>query len=429
MRSNPSSRMKSPLFYGYVIALAGFVIMTATFSTRFAFGVFFKPLQAEFGWTRAVTSGAFSLSMILEGLVGILMGGLNDRLGPRAVLTVCGLLVGLGCVLMSQVHEIWHLYLFFGILLGIGMSGAWVPITSTTTRWFIKRRALVSGFVLTGTGLAALIAPPIADLLISNYQWRHSFVIIGIAALVTIFPASQLLRRDPAQMGLLPYGADVERESAQSGAEGYSFGEAALTREFWLITLMLFCFGFCMFTVMVHLVPHATDSKISGATAAKILATVGGISIAGRLLLGNLADRVGNCRIFIMGFIAMSAASLWLVSSKDVWMLYLFALTFGFVQGGMGASESPLVAEFFGLRSHGLIYGVTAFGFTLGGAAGPWLAGYLYDMRNSYNLAFLMCAVTGAVGVLLSILLLRIGDREGRGSRACSSPLKDSARG
>lgn len=397
------------MFYGYVIALAGFTIMITMFATRYGFGVFFKPVQNEFGWTRAMVAGAFSLSMFMEGLVGIVMGGLNDRAGPRAVLTLCGFLLGLGCLLMSKVHAIWQLYLFFGIIMGTGMSGAWIPLTSTIARWFVKRRGFWSGFVLTGTALAALIAPPLANFLIANYEWRRSFTIMGVGALMIIVLVAQLLRRDPSQKGLAPYGADTDGDKgAESGSEGFSFREAVSTRQFWLVTPMLFCFGACMFTALVHIVPHATDLRISEATAAKILAALGGLAVIGRLFLGNLTDRIGSYRVFIIGFVLLLAAYLWVMFSKDVWMLYLFALPFGLAQGGMGAAESPLVADIFGLKAHGLIYGVTGFGFTLGGAAGPWLAGYVYDVRNSYDLAFLACAVLGIIGLILATLILRL---------------------
>jgi len=178
--------------------------MLTMFSTRYAFGVFFKPVLTEFGWTRAITSGAFSLSMFMEGLVGIVMGGLNDRLGPRMVLTLCGFLLGLGCLLISQISAIWQLYLFYGVIMGIGMSGAWVPLSSTIARWFVKRRSMMSGIVLTGTNLGALIAPPVANRLISAYDWRISYIIMGSVVLVVILLGARLLRRDPSQMGQCP---------------------------------------------------------------------------------------------------------------------------------------------------------------------------------------------------------------------------------
>ena len=401
---NEPTIVKPRLFYGYIVAVAGMIIMLSMFSTRYAFGVFFKPVQADFGWTRAMTSGAFSLSLVMEGLIGIVMGSLNDKLGPRIVLTLCGLLVGVGSLLMSQISAAWQLYLFFGIIIGSGMSGAWVPLTGTIARWFIQRRGIMTGLVLTGTGLAAMISPPLANWLISRYEWRNAFGIMGIAIFVVSILAAQLLRRDPSQMGQVPYGANMGENpgsESKSGAEDFSLGEALLTRQFWLVFPMLFCFGFCMFTIMVHIVPHATDINISAASAAGVLAAIGGGATLGRLLLGILADKIGSKGIFMIGFILMTAGFVWLVPAQEVWMFYLFAAAFGFAQGGMGTSESILVADIFGLRSHGLIYGVTACGFTSGAAVGPWLAGYLFDITASYQPAFIASAVFGVIGLSL----------------------------
>ncbi len=142
---------KSKFFYGYIVAITAFFIMVLIWGTYYSFGIFFKPVSTEFGWTRAMTSGAFSLSMIMYGLLGIVMGGLNDRLGPRLVMTFCGFFLGLGYLLMSQTNTIWQLYLFYGGIIGIGMGGSWVPLTSTIARWFVKRRSMVTGIVASTT--------------------------------------------------------------------------------------------------------------------------------------------------------------------------------------------------------------------------------------------------------------------------------------
>jgi len=130
----PTGSKKTKFFYGYIIVLAGFFIMFIM-SASYSFGVFFKPLLAEFGWTRAVISGVYSLSFLLSGVVGIVMGRLNDRFGPRILVTASGFFLGLGYLLISQTSAIWHLYLFYGVVIGIGMSSCIVPLVSTVARW------------------------------------------------------------------------------------------------------------------------------------------------------------------------------------------------------------------------------------------------------------------------------------------------------
>jgi MFS family permease len=379
------------------------VLMFGVFSS---FGVFFNPMLDDLLWTRAVTSGAFSLSWIMQGLAAIFVGRVNDRLGPRIVITVCGVILGLGCLLMSQVSTIWQLYLFYGVVVGIGMSGSFVPLMSTVARWFVKRRSMMTGIVLTGMSAGILIASPVAIRLISAFGWRLSYIVLGSIALVALVLVAQLLRRDPAQVKQRPYGENEGgKQEFVSETRSLSLRESVHTRQFWLVSGMFFCFGFCVFSIMVHIVPHAIDLGIPSISAANILATIGGLSILGRIGLGSAADRIGNRQAFIIGFILMSAALFWLTSGKELWGLYLFAIIFGFAFGGCGASESPLVAGLFGLKSHGLILGVITFGFCTGAAVGPFLAGYIFDVRNSYSVAFLICAAISVIGLILTLLL------------------------
>jgi MFS family permease len=400
-----SSRAKPRLFYGYTVVVATFFIMMLMWGTISTFGVFFKPMLTDLGWTRAVTSGAFAVFWIIQGLLAIAMGGVNDRLGPRIVITVCGFILGLGFLLMSQTSALWQLYLFYGVIIATGMSGAFVPLTSTVSKWFVKRRSMMTGIVVSGIGVGQLIAPPLANWLISIYDWRISYIILGSMALVVVILVAQLLRRDPAQMGLMPYGESKEEIELKGSTMAFSLKEAASVRQLWLVLSMYFCLGFSMFTILVHIAPHATDLRFSATTAASILATAGCGGFIGRLVLGWVADRIGNRQVFIMGFVLMTAALFCLIPAAEAWMLYLLAAVIGFASGGCVMSESPLVAELFGLRSHGLILGVTSFGYCMGSAAGPFLAGYIFDVTGSYNVAFLVCAAVSVAGLILSAIL------------------------
>jgi MFS family permease len=408
-------RNESRVFYGYIVVIAAFLILVITFGPHSAFGLFLNPLLEEFGWSRAVTSGAFSLSMFVYGLMSIIAGGLTDRFGPRVVVSLCGLLIGLGFMLMSQLNSLWQLYLFFGVIAGFGMSAVWVPQMSSVARWFVKRRSLMTGIIIAGAGISQLIAPPVISRLIAAFDWRLSYVILGGAILVVVILAAQFLRRDPAQMGLLPYGADEGAQPELKSETGdFAFREAVNTAQFWEVFAMLFCSGFGFMGLMVHIVPHAIELGVSAVSAANILAVMGGVGILGNYVLGSLADRIGNRQVFIIGFILMAAALFWLMSASEVWALYLFAVVFGFAFGGVGTVESPLVAGLFGLSSHGLIYGVIHVGFTVGAAAGPFLTGYIFDVNGSYQMAFLVAAVVGIVGVVASSILRPTRRRGGR---------------
>ncbi len=397
---------KPGVFYGYVVVVAAFFIMMVVFGIYWAFGIFFKPLLTEFGWTRATTSGALSLSSITYGLMAIVMGGLTDKLGPRTVMTLCGILLGLGYLLMSQISTTWQLYLIFGVMIGIGLGGTSVPLMSTIVRWFVKRRTMMTGVIMSGVGIGTLIGAPAANWLIATYDWRTAYIILGSIVLIVVVLAAQLLRRDPAQMGQRPYGGKGEEEHRSTlGPKGFSLKEAVCTKQFWLAFGIAFCVGFSLRSIIVHIAPHATDLGIPSASAANILATIGGATVVGMVALGSAADRIGNRQVFIIGFILISAALFWLIPATPVWQLYLFAVIFGFASGGMGSSQSPIIARLFGLSSHGLILGVIVLGFTTGGAVGPFLTGYIFDVTGSYQLAFLVGAAISVVGLILAVIL------------------------
>lgn len=403
--ANPTSAAKPRFHYGYVIVASAFFISVVTHGMRNSYGVFFKPMLTEFGWTRAVTSGAFSLAWMMEGVLSILIGALNDRFGPRLVLTFCGVLLGLSYLLMSRMGNIWQLYLFYGVLGGAGGS-VFVPIVSTVARWFLTRRSLMTGLAVTGIGVGSLFGPPAANALISTFNWRGSYLILGSLVLVVVVLAAQLMRRDPSQVGQVPYGESAPVKGVRKpAAKSLSLKEAARTRQFWLVFGMLFCLGFCYSTVTVHIVPYATDLRIPAASAANILAVMGGASIIGRTAFGSIGDRIGNKYAFLIGFALMSLALFWLLQARESWQLYIFAIVLGVAVGDCATQESPLVASLFGIRSHGLIFGTVASSFTIGAALGPLASGYIFDHTGAYEIAFLAAAGLGLAAIIMNLLL------------------------
>ena len=407
----PSTGSKKPrLFYGYIIVGAAFFIVLVIFGATYTFGVFLKPLIAEFGSTRAETSGAYAMFFFMQGLFYMLGGRLSDRFGPRLVVTIGGLLLGLGYSLMSQISAIWQLYLFYGAIVGIGMGFGFIPLPSTIARWFVHRRSVMTGIVLSGVGVGTVIMPPVATQLISNYGWRTSYLIIGIIALVLIVVVAQFLRRDPRQTGCLPYGVSkAKEESLALAAKGISIGEAIHTKQFWMLCAIFFVFGLAQQVIFVHIVPHATDLRISALAAANILSVSGGLIIAGTIGVGSVADRIGNKLGMVIGFVALVIAFLLPRVAEGLWMLNLSAAIFGFAYGGLLALQAPIVAELFGLKAHGMLLGTVAFALMIGGAIGAFLGGRIFDVTGSYYLAFVICAAVSVIGLILTSLLRPTG--------------------
>ncbi len=393
----------SKLNHGYLVVALAFVIMSVMWGAFYAFGVFFKPMLREFGWTRAATAGAFSICSVTQGLVSIVMGRFNDRYGPRVVMTISGILLGLGYCLMYSTHSLWHLYAWYGFIVGIGMGGSFVPLVSSVARWFVERRGTMTGIVAAAVGVGAFVGPPVASRLIYHYGWRISYLLLGGASFLVIVLCAQFLKQKPDP---LPHtSTKEEREGKRQESPSLSLREAYRTIHFWVFFLMIVCLGFCVFALMVHIVPHALEIGMDPISAANILATIGVLSIGGKIFFGKLGDTTGSIVVFIIAFILLSASLFWLIPAESSWALYLFAAVFGLAYGGCVTSESPLVAELFGLKNHGIILGNIAFSFTLGGAVGPFIVGYMFDRTNSYSLAFLVCAIISCAGLMSACLI------------------------
>ena len=397
---------KPRFFYGYVVVAAAFFIQFMAWGINNSFGVFFNPLLTEFGWLRVTISGAVSMNFLVHGLVSIFVGGLNDRFGPRLIMTICGFFLGLGYLLMSSVNAVWQLYLFFGLIAGLGLSGMDVIILSTIARWFEKKRGTMSGLIKVGTGAGMLVMPIFVTWLITNYGWRNAFAVLGVLILIMIISLSQSLVRDPAKKGQLP---DNEREADVSkmdtGEHGLSFQETVHTRQFWTVCAVYLLILACVFTILPHIVQHAIDLGISATSAASVLATIGGVSIAGRIIMGSAGDRIGNKMALLICLICLFAGLIWLQGAKSLWMFYVFATVYGFAHGGFFALVSPLVAGLFGTRSHGLIFGIVIFSSTIGGAIGPILAGYIFDVTRSYQSVFYILAALSITALILTASL------------------------
>ena len=191
----------------------------------------------------AVTKSARNGLLAVCGLVSIPIGALTDKFGPRVVITGCGLILGLGNLLMSQVSVAWHLYLFYGVIIGTGIS-VYIPLASTIARWFGERMSTMTGILVAGTGVGALIGPPIAEYLIQAYDWRSAYMIVGVAVLVIIIPIAQLLKRDPSQVKQMTSSEKVSTQQVlKSGTTEFSLKKAAYTGQFWLVFFMFFCFS------------------------------------------------------------------------------------------------------------------------------------------------------------------------------------------
>jgi MFS family permease len=392
----------SRIFYGFIIAIASFFVLFAAYGVRFSYGVFFKPMAEELDMNAATTSAAYSISFFMEGIFSLISGGLADRFGPRIVLSLSSILIAAGYCLMPLIHSPWQIFLFYGIVLGIGMGAMFVPLVSMTARWFNTRRNLMTGLVSSGAGAGMLIVPSSSAFLIERYGWRTSYLIIGIAVPLIVFVAAQFMKRDPKSIGTVAYGASGVQMVKGSTVKEHKLHEALRAPQFWVIFAMSFCFSVFSMAYNVHIVPDAIQAGMQPTLAASILALTGALLLTGRIVLGIIADKKGNKPVFIFCFLLSTSALLLVAFVQVHWAFFVLAVMIGFAQGGVGSSQSPLIASLFGLKSHGLIFGSLGFGSTLGAAVGPLLTGYIFDQTGSYHWAMLMCAAASLISLIFA---------------------------
>jgi len=379
------------------VVTGAFLFQAVTIGCIFAYGVFFTELEKEFGWSRTMLSAASSVGFLSMGLLAILAGRLNDRFGPRWVLTVTGLCTGLAYILMSGISQPWQLFLIYGGLVGAGMASHDVVTLSTVARSYPRRRGLMTGIVKVGTATGQILVPLLVVLVIASIGWRNAFVTMGITAGFVLCLAAWMTGADTSVSG--------KQDNAQQKLAGFTFKQARASRQLWLLCAIQVCYFSSLTTIPVHIVPHGIDTGMSGAAAATLLSTIAFCSIGGRLLVGLSVDKLGGRVSYIICLLPLVLSLVALIFIDRIVYFYFFAVFYGFAHGGLFTVVSPTIAEYFGLREHGALFGTVVLCGTIGGAAMPIVAGMIFDHSQSYQLAFGLLALLAFGGLLCATRL------------------------
>lgn len=264
----------------------------------------------------------------------------------------------------------------------------------------------MSGIIKVGTGVGMFVMPFFINWLLKNYGWRHSFWVLAFVIIISVLFLAQFLVRDPIHKDqFIDNRVKPIAETKNEAEAGLTFKEAIRTRQLWTVCVVYFLILFCVYTILMHIVQHAIDLGISSGVAASILSTIGGVSITGRFLMGGAGDKIGEKSALLICLLCLLLALCWLQVVTTLWMFYLFATIYGFAHGGFFSMVSPLIAKFFGTKSHGLLFGIVIFSSTIGGALGPFLAGYIFDVTTSYKIVFWVLAFLCAFAIVLTAFL------------------------
>ena len=415
-----------PFGYGWIIVGLGFVTLALSYGTWYSSSVFFVALLKEFGWSRSVGAGAFSLFMILHHLVGPVVGRMVDRFGPRRVMLLGCFMSCLGLFLSSLIQTPWQYYLSFGFLTAAGIAGTgWVTNTTVIHYWFKEKRGLPTGIISSGIGVGIFLCVPMTQYLVDQVGWRLTYrvmagVIPGVMALMAIL----LLRKPPPlapsrpiqKDAILPESRDPAAFDQTWSSRPWTIRQVMATRQFWLLFFAFFLGNLTSQTVLTHQVAFFVDRGMDALSASYIVGLVGATSVVAKIFLGTLSDRVGREAAYTVGvsFGVSGVLALVAFNHLSVQILpYLYVPLFAMGYAGTAALPPVITGDFFGGTTYGRVFGTLMIANGLGAGLGAWGAGYIHDQVKSYVPTFLL--VIGCF-ILSAYLIWRAAPRKIKGT-------------
>ena len=395
-----------------VVLAVALVLMTAS-GVRTAFGVYVKPMEAEFGWSRAALSEVAALSLFLLGAISPLAGRLADRWGPQRVMTLSIAILGLGALSSAFVSRLWQVYVTAGILMALGSGGAGLAAGSTViARWFEASRGLAVGLASSAISFGQLAIIPLAAAITLAGGWRTSYLVLGAGLIVVVLPvAARFIRNDPKEHGLRPYGATGPVRApgeihALDPAGRLSLTDAAQFPQLWLLMATQFACGYTSVgMILTHFMPHALEHGFSEIQASMALGLMGAMNVAGTIASGWICDRFGRCGplatfYMVRGLSLLMLPYVWTMSSLQVW-----AVIFGLNYVSTVPPTTTLTLNIFGRHSVGELSGWIFFAHQAGAALGAAVAGWVFEAAGSYSTAFVSAAVVAFAGSALTLFI------------------------
>lgn len=389
------------------IPLIGGVLSSSTCGALlYAWSVFIKPLNAEFGWNRADIALAFAIACLVFGLMTYPAGILSDRYGPRIVVIVGAVILGIGFVLSGFIQTKWQLYLTYGVVAGFGGGLIYLPPIATVPKWWPDRRALATGFAVVGLGLGSFIMAPLATYIIEHMGWRYVFTHVGSAMCALALLASLTLKVPPA--GWKPAGWTPPEPTVKSKGKSrdFTYGETIRTVQFWLLYTAYFCGSFAGLMVIGHIAGHGTDMGLAPMISAGAASSLAFTNAATRILTGYVADKVGT-RLSFIGIFALQVIAMLALypAGQSYWALWLVSAVIGWNYGAMFTLFPATCVQYYGPTAQGTNYGLLFTSWGLAGFAGNFVGGWLKDATGSYLTPFVIAAALVITSVVITSMI------------------------
>lgn len=383
--------------------VATFVTLGLAYGFWYSYSVFLVAFLREFGWSRSVVAGAFSVLVVGHGVSGPVLGWLVERVGPRVVIASGGIVLGAALFIGAHVGAVWQLYLTFGVLASVGVSAAgWVPAVVLIRGWFPARVGTAIGVASAGIGVGIFALVPFAQLLIDSLGWRWALRVLGTIIVAWIVPATLLLVRDARAAA--PVGPTAAAAVVAASRPYWRVATVVRTWRFWATGLVFFSGSLATQMLLVHQVAYLVDHGVPALVGATLVGVVGVASVVGKAGWGTLSDRVGREPTYTLAFgcVALSVAFLALAGAYPRTLLpYLYAVLIGLGYAVTAPLTPAIASDLFGGPRFARIFGMLHFANSLGGALGAWGAGLIFDATGSYALALPIAAATALLAPAL----------------------------
>jgi len=427
--------IRPPFFYGYIIISLCFLNMFLMRGILASFGVFYIAFLDDFEWSRATAASIASANALVYGASSPLVGWIYDRLGPRILMPIGGLLIGVGLILSAQSSSLWQFYIYYGVFVGLGVGGiGFVSNSALLSHWFRERRATAIGFATMGFGMGILIVVPAVTVLIAWFGWRAALVVAGSTVLLIVVPLNAVLqRRRPEDIGQVPDGAvtTTTAETIASPHRGPSVNDwtlqsALASFPFWSIAVGHLMLGTGLSLMYTHVVAHMINAGLDTLAAASIFALVGAARIPGTVIWGYVSDHLGRARAYGLGTLMTLGGIGVLISvapGVPTWWLYVFIVLYGLGHSSADPTYGATIADIFGGKKVGTIFGFLEITFGLGMAFGPWFGGFVHDVTGSYDYALvlgLVCFFLSYMSIYISMIWQRRGRQPALGQAIAS---------
>lgn len=403
------------VFYGWWIVAAAFLnLFLAVGIVFYGFPVFYVSLVDSLHFSRQQVMSGFLYGFAAAAPVfGLLAGALTDRLGAKLSILLGVGLVGPSLFLMGSITSLrqYHLLCFTEVM-GYMLAGP-IPNQVLVANWFRVMRGRAMGYAYLGLGFGGVISPLLINRLIASFGWRRTFEVIGAAIMIVLFPVGiWVTRSTPEAMGLMPDGGLPDPVGTPGArANSLSIRQAIGTANFWLLlagsTLVIGAIG----TVIFHFVLFLKDEGYSSGRASGVLTVLLSSSLAGRVVVGYFADRFKRKNIMALFYLVLALAIPILFLHHHPRAVLGFAILFGFAMGADYMLIPLVAADCFGLSALGKILALVIMADSLGQTFGPVMAGRIFDLRHSYDLAWIIITVAGVLGAAAISLISTKNER------------------